>query len=141
MILAVAIAFAAPWVGWWPLFFLIPSLAFFAAADRFLPRAARPELVMFAAWIGSELTIAGAISLEGGTRVVALSWLAIPVITLSSRFSMRGVIAGVAIALGLLLAVCFGVEAHAVLESPAGRDRTVRTDHVRRGALDAADAL
>jgi diguanylate cyclase (GGDEF)-like protein len=118
MILAVAIAFAAPWVGWWPLFFLIPSLAFFAAADRFLPHAARPELVMFTAWIGSELTIAGAISLEGGTRVVALSWLAIPVITLSSRFSMRGVIAGVAIALGLLLAVCFGVEAHAVLEAP-----------------------
>jgi len=118
VILAAAIAFAAPWVGWWPLLFLIPSLAFFAAADRILPRAARPELVMFAAWIGSELTIAGAISLEGGTRVVALSWLAIPVITLSSRFSMHGVVAGVAIALALLLAVCFGVETHTVLESP-----------------------
>ncbi len=118
VILAAAIAFAAPWVGWWPLLFLIPSLAFFAAADHLLPRVARPELVMFAAWVGSELTIAGAISLEGGTRVVALSWLAIPVITLSSRFSMRGVVAGVAIALGLLVAVCFATETHLVLESP-----------------------
>ncbi len=118
VILAVAIAGAGPWVGWWPLLFLIPSLACFAAADHFLTRVARPELVMFAAWIGSELTIAGAISLEGGTHVVALSWLAIPVITLSSRFSMRGVVAGVAIALVLLLAVCFGVQTHTVLESP-----------------------
>jgi diguanylate cyclase (GGDEF)-like protein len=118
VILAAAIAFAAPWVGWWPLLFLIPSLAFFAAADHLLPRVARPELVMFAAWVGSEVTIAGAISLEGGTRVVALSWLAIPVITLSSRFSMRGVVAGVAIALGLLVAVCFSTETHVVLESP-----------------------
>jgi len=117
-ILAVAIAVCAPWLGWWPLLFLIPSAAFFAAADHFLTRVARPELVMFAAWIGSELAIAGAVSLEGGPRTMALAWLAIPVITLSSRFSMRGVVAGVAIAIALVLAVGFGVDAHAVLHSP-----------------------
>jgi diguanylate cyclase (GGDEF)-like protein len=117
-ILAVAIAAVGPWLGWWPLLFLIPAGAFFSAADHRMPRVARPELLMFAAWIGSELTIAGAVSLEGGPRVAALSWLAIPVITLSSRFSMRGVIAGVAIAAGLVLAVAFGVDAHAVVRSP-----------------------
>jgi diguanylate cyclase (GGDEF)-like protein len=117
-ILAVAIASCAPWTGWWPLLFLIPAAAFFAAADYFLARVARPELVMFAAWIGSELTIAGAVSLEGGPRVMALAWLAIPVITLSSRFSMHGVIAGVAIAGALVLAVAFGIDAHAVVQSP-----------------------
>jgi diguanylate cyclase (GGDEF)-like protein len=117
-ILALAIAAVAPWVGWWPLLFLIPSAGFFAAADRLLPRVARPELVMFTAWIGSELTIAGAVSLEGGARVAALSWLAIPVITLSSRFSMRGVIAGVLIASGLVLAVGFGVSTTTVVNSP-----------------------
>jgi diguanylate cyclase (GGDEF)-like protein len=117
-ILALAIVSVAPWLGWWPLLFLIPSAAFFAAADHFLTRVARPELVMFAAWIGSELTIAGAVSLEGGARVVALSWLAIPVITLSSRFSIRGVIAGLLIASALVLAVGFGIAPHAVLQSP-----------------------
>jgi diguanylate cyclase (GGDEF)-like protein len=117
-ILGVAIAACAPWLGWWPLLFLIPSAAFFAAADHFMTRVARPELVMFAAWIGSELTIAGAVSLEGGPRVMALAWLAIPVITLSSRFSMHGVLAGVAIASALVLAVGFGVDAYAVLHSP-----------------------
>ena len=45
-------------------------------------------------------------------------WLAIPVITLSSRFSMRGVVAGVAIAACLVVAVAFGVDAHAVVHSP-----------------------
>jgi diguanylate cyclase (GGDEF)-like protein len=117
-ILAVAILAVGPWFGWWPLLFLIPSAGFFAVADHFLTRVARPELVMFAAWIGSELTIAGAVSLEGGARVVALSWLAIPVITLSSRFSTRGVMAGVAIASALVLAVGFGTSPHTVLSSP-----------------------
>jgi diguanylate cyclase (GGDEF)-like protein len=117
-ILAVAIVAVGPWLGWWPLLFLIPAAAFFAAADHFLTRVARPELVMFAAWIGSEVTIAGAVSLEGRPGVVALSWLAIPVITLSTRFSTRGVIAGVAIASALVLAVGFGTAPHTVLNAP-----------------------
>lgn len=117
-ILAVAIAAVAPWLGWWPLFFLIPSLVFFLGADRMMPRMSRPELAMFAAWLGSELTIAGAVALEGGARVSAISWLAIPVITLTTRFSMRGVVAGVAVACTLVLAVGFGTNATAVVHSP-----------------------
>jgi diguanylate cyclase (GGDEF)-like protein len=117
-ILAVAIAGVGPWLGWWPLLFLIPASLCFATADRLMPQVAKPELTMFAAWIGSEITIAGAVALEGGARVSALSWLAIPVITLSTRFSMRGVVAGVAIACALVIAVAFGVDATAVLNSP-----------------------
>jgi diguanylate cyclase (GGDEF)-like protein len=117
-ILTVAIASVGPWLGWWPLLFLIPSSLCFATADRLMPRVAKPELLMFAAWIGSEITIAGAVALEGGARVSALSWLAIPVITLSSRFSMRGIVAGVVIASALVIAVAFGVDANAVVNSP-----------------------
>ena len=50
--------------------------------------------------------------------MAALSWLAIPVITLSSRFSMRGVVAGVMISAALVLAVGLGVDAQAVLANP-----------------------
>jgi diguanylate cyclase (GGDEF)-like protein len=117
-ILAVTIAAVAPSTGWWPLLFLIPSAAFFAAADRYTLRMDRPELLMFGAWIGSELTIAGAVWLAGGQRIVALPWLAIPVITLSARFSMRGVVAGVLIACALVLAVAFGVDADAAIAHP-----------------------
>src|SRR5437879_7077909 len=67
-ILAVAIAAVAPWLGWWPLLFLLPAAGCFAVADALLPRVGRPELLMFAAWIGSEVTIAGAVALQGGTH-------------------------------------------------------------------------
>jgi diguanylate cyclase (GGDEF)-like protein len=117
-ILTVAILAVAPWLGYWPLLFLIPAGGFFALADHYLQRVERPEYVMFAAWIGSELSIAGAVWLEGGAKVAPLSWLAIPVITLSSRFSTRGVVAGVAAAVALALGVSFGADAHAVLVSP-----------------------
>ncbi len=118
LILALAIIGMAPWTGWWPLLFLIPAGLFFGLADGLMPRVARPEYLMFAAWIGSELTIAGAVSLAGGPRETALSWLAIPVMTLSSRFSMRAVVAGVLVASALVLAVAFGVDSGAVLASP-----------------------
>src|ERR1019366_1137403 len=118
LILAIAIVGLAPSLGGGPLLFLIPAGLFFGLADGLMPKVARPENVMFAAWVGSELTIAGAVSLEGGPRVVALSWLAIPVMTLSSRFGVRGVVAGVAIACALMLAVAFGFDASAVVSSP-----------------------
>ncbi|HLH14778.1 MAG TPA: hypothetical protein VKV16_08300, partial [Solirubrobacteraceae bacterium] len=116
-ILAIGLACTAPITGWWPVLFLVPAAAFFAVAERLMRVAERPELLMFAAWIGSETVIAGAVALEG-PRLVGLPWLAIPVITLSARFSMRGVIAGVAVALALLFAVAFGVSAHDVLAHP-----------------------
>jgi diguanylate cyclase (GGDEF)-like protein len=117
-ILFVAIVAVAPWLGWWPLLFLVPSAFFFGAADRFMPRVERPELLMFSAWVGSELMIAGAVALQGGARVSAIAWLAIPVITLSSRFSARGIAAGVAVACALVLAVGFGIDPKAVLAGP-----------------------
>jgi diguanylate cyclase (GGDEF)-like protein len=118
LILAVAIGAGAPWIGWWPALFILPAAAFFGSADLLMPRMRRPELLMFAAWIGSELTIAGAVALEGHAAVSALCWTAIPVITLSSRFSMRGVVAGVVIALLLTLAVAIGVDTSTALANP-----------------------
>lgn len=41
--------------------------------------------------------------------------MAIPVITLSSRFSMRGVVVGVIVSILLTLAVAYAVDLHAVV--------------------------
>jgi len=117
-ILFVAILAVGHWLGWWPLLFLIPAAAFFAFADHLLPHSKRPELLMFAAWVGSEITIAGAVMLQGGARISAIAWLAIPVITLPTRFSMRGVVAGVTIACALVLVVGFASDADAVTGNP-----------------------
>jgi diguanylate cyclase (GGDEF)-like protein len=117
-IIAVALIAAGPWLGWWPALFLIPAALCFGAADLLMPRVARPELLMFGAWIGSGLVIGGAVALSGGPKEPTLSWLAIPVITLSSRFPMRGVVVGVIINIAILLAVAFGVDANQVIDNP-----------------------
>jgi len=117
-ILTLALIATGPWLGWWPLLCLAPGLACFAFADSLMPRVARPEFVMFGAWMVSEAVIAGAVSLNGGPTVPTLSWIAIPVITLSSRFSLRGVFFGVAYSMGLVLAVAFGVNSQAVVADP-----------------------
>jgi len=118
VILAVAMLAMTPWTGWGPPLFLIPTGIGFGLADRFMPRIAKPEYLMFGAWVGTSLMLAGAAALAGGPRVPTISWLSLPVIALGSRFSMRGVVVGVLICMGLVLAVAFGVNTPVVLNNP-----------------------
>lgn len=117
-LLAVALVATGPWLGWWPLLVAIPAVACFKIADSIAPRLAAPEYLMFASWIISALAIAGVVALSGGAHSPMVSWLAIPVLTLSSRFSMRGVLVGIAVILGLLTAVLVG-GGHPVADGPA----------------------
>ena len=109
---------AGPWIGWWTLLPLGIAMGLFALADARLAQTERPEYVMFAAWTLSEVTMAAAVALSGGPRVATLSWIAIPVVTLSARFSLRGVIVGVCISISLVLAVAFGVHPSTTLAEP-----------------------
>jgi diguanylate cyclase (GGDEF)-like protein len=97
---------------------VVVAMGLFRIADAHAARSERPEYVMFAAWTGAELVIAACIVLSGGPDSPALAWLAIPVVTLASRFSARGVILGVATACLLLVAVTFGVDPGKVLDDP-----------------------
>jgi diguanylate cyclase (GGDEF)-like protein len=117
-ILGVALIAAGPWLGFWTLIPLVAAAAFFAVADARLHRTEHPEYLIFAAWAASELTIAAAIVLTGAPGAVTISWLAIPVVTLSARFPLRGVAAGVAIAVSLCIVVAFALEGHGVVDNP-----------------------
>jgi len=117
-IMALAICAAGPWLGWWPLAFVISIMGGFAAADHLMPRLRRPELLMFGAWVASALTIAVAVALSGARGAPALGLAVIPVLTLGSRFSARGVIVGLSVSLVLTFAVAFGVDRTAVLANP-----------------------
>jgi diguanylate cyclase (GGDEF)-like protein len=117
-VLALTLIVGGPWIGWWTLIPLAGAAGFFLVADSHLENSERPEYLMFGAWVGSEVMIAIAVALTGAPAVATLSWLAIPVVTLSARFSMRGVATGVAIAIALLFAVAFGTDAAAVLDNP-----------------------
>jgi len=118
-LLAIALVATGPWLGWWPLLVAVPAVACFKIADSIAPRLAAPEYLMFASWIVSALAIAGVVALSGGAHSPMLSWLAIPVLTLSSRFSMRGVLVGIAVILGLLTAILVGDDGHSVAAGPA----------------------
>jgi diguanylate cyclase (GGDEF)-like protein len=117
-VLALALLAGGPWIGWWTLAPLALAALGFRFVDPRLERAARPEYWLFAAWATTEVAIAVSVALSGGPRTATMSWFAIPVVTLSSRFSLRGVIAGVALTLALLITVAFTTASDAVLHSP-----------------------
>ena len=117
-ILAVALVAGGPWVGWWTLAPLAAAgLGFLVSGSRVEQRR-HPEYAVAMAWCVSELLVAGSLALSGGPRSPALPWLVLPIITLPARFRLRAVLAGVVFAILLLLAVSFGVDAHAVLHNP-----------------------
>jgi diguanylate cyclase (GGDEF)-like protein len=117
-VLALALLACGPWLGWWTIAPLLVAGVLFGIADKRMGGMRRPEHLMFAAWAGSEVIIAASVALTGGPKVATMSWLAIPIVTLASRFSDRGIAAGVGLALALLLGVAFGVNAAAVIDDP-----------------------
>jgi diguanylate cyclase (GGDEF)-like protein len=117
-VLAVALVLSGPWLGWWTLLPLVVAGALFGLADARIEKSERPEYGIFAAWTASEVIIAASIAITGGPTVATMSWFAIPIVTLSTRFSGRGIATGVAITLGLIMAVGFGVDASAVMSNP-----------------------
>jgi diguanylate cyclase (GGDEF)-like protein len=117
-ILALSLIALGPWLGWWTLVPVLAPAWLFAMADKATAKARRPEYVMFAAWVGTQCVLAIAVAISGGPRVATMSWFAIAVVTLASRFSDRGIAAGVAITFVLMFAVGFGVDAQAVISEP-----------------------
>jgi diguanylate cyclase (GGDEF)-like protein len=117
-VLALALLICGPWMGWWTLAPLAIAGAAFAYAERRIERSRYPEYLIFGAWVGSEVTIAIAVALTGGPTMPTMCFFAIPVVTLSARFSTRGLAVGVGITMLLILAVAFGSDAPAVLEDP-----------------------
>lgn len=117
-ILALALVAAGPWLGWWTLVPLVLSLGGFAAMDRGLQEAARPEYRLAGAWVLAEVVIAISVALTGGPHSPAVSWLVIPMVTLPARFSSRGVVAGVVLVAVLIIATTVGVDASLVVGHP-----------------------
>jgi diguanylate cyclase (GGDEF)-like protein len=117
-VLAIALLSCGPWLGWWTILPLGLAAAIFRLADAGLDRLKRPEYGIFAAWTGSQAIIAASVALTGGPRASTMAWFAIPIVTLSARFSIRGIAIGVGVTLALQAAVAFGIDAAAVVADP-----------------------
>ncbi len=116
--LALALMLNGPWLGWWTIIPLAVAGVMFRSADSFAERVARPEYALLAAWVGSEVMIAASVVVTGGPKSPIVMWFAVPIVTLSARFSTRGVAVGVAAAVVVMLAATLGVNADAVINDP-----------------------
>jgi len=117
-VLAVAFIACGPWIGWQTLPLLFFAGLFFVLADGRAEKVSRPEYWIFAAWVGAQAMIAAAVVITDAPMIVSAIWFALPVVTLSTRFNSRGVVAGVLITLALLGAVMFGSDAAGVVDYP-----------------------
>lgn len=116
--LALGLLASGPWIGFWTLIPLAAAAGGFAAADR-LGRGARyPEYAMMAAWVTSQVAIGVGVALTGGPESPALLLMMIPVVSLSARFPLRGVVAGVCVTLGIMALATFAAEPSGLLDYP-----------------------
>jgi diguanylate cyclase (GGDEF)-like protein len=117
-VLAFALLLCGPWLGWWTIAPLVLAALLFRLAEARIDSARRPEFGLFAAWAASQVIIALSVALTGGPDAVTLSWFVLPLVTLGSRFSERGILAGIWFTVVLVVAVSFGVDAQAVISDP-----------------------
>jgi diguanylate cyclase (GGDEF)-like protein len=118
VMLLAGVLILTPWLGWWPLPAVVATLFAYSVAGRMMPRSARPEYWFMAAWAFSQAATGAAIFATGGPRSAFLPWLAIPAVTLSARFKLRGVIVGVIWTVVVMLSVTVAVSPAAVAARP-----------------------
>jgi diguanylate cyclase (GGDEF)-like protein len=119
VLIFVTLLVASPWIGFWELAPAAAAGIVIAISTRYSRRAVHPERMIFGAWMSLEMIIAASVALlGGGASLAALSWIAIPVVTLPARFPGRPLKVGMLFALALLFGVAFGTQAHAVSNDP-----------------------
>jgi len=115
----VALLAAAPWVGWWTLALFALSIVNFANVERRIHTSAHPERVSACAIVITMLLIGTGVAISGGPRSVALQWIALPAAMVAARFRPQVVIAGLALAIAIVLAAAFATHPQWALNDPA----------------------
>ncbi len=116
--LALAFLGCVPWIGWWPIGLIgVAVLAYTPLASR-IGTSARPEYLIATTVINAQVLLGIGIAVTGGPHSPAIPILLLPLITLPARFTSRGVYAGLAITIVILLAATVGVDPRAFAEDP-----------------------
>jgi diguanylate cyclase (GGDEF)-like protein len=109
----------AHWLGWWTPAVLLAVGVIFGVCERQMPRSRRPEIAYATAWVATMGAMTVGAALTGGPRSPVLLWFALAVSSLPGRFTTRGIVAGVAIALALLAGVGLATDPGAVASTPS----------------------
>jgi diguanylate cyclase (GGDEF)-like protein len=84
-----------------------------------MSRVARPEIPYAIAWVGTLVAITLGALITLGPKAPCIMWYALAVSSLPGRFTTRGIVAGVALALALLLGVTAGSDPAGVASHPS----------------------
>lgn len=109
----------AHWIGWWPTGVMALVGLVFALCDRWMPRVGRPEIVFAFAFAVAQVAITVSAILMGGVERPVILWYAVAVTSLPGRFTTRGIVAGVALTLVLLVVATVGADPAGVRDQPA----------------------
>ena len=117
---SLAIAFIAgiPWVGAWTLLPLAASVIGYGALRPRIATSDRPEYVVAATVVNAQVLIGIGIALSGGPQSPVITMLLLPIVTLPARFSPRGVYAGLALTIVVLLASTVAVDPSGFADDP-----------------------
>jgi diguanylate cyclase (GGDEF)-like protein len=116
--LGVALLAGAHWMGPWVLLLLAGSVIGYALLQPLISRVARPEYVIAATVVNAQVLIGVGIALTGGPVSPAIPILLLPIVTLPARFPARGVLAGVAVTIAVMLAATIGVDPQGFAADP-----------------------
>jgi diguanylate cyclase (GGDEF)-like protein len=116
--LALAFLAAVPWIGWWPIGLIAVAVLLYKPLASRIGTAARPEYLIATTVVNAQLLLGLGIALTGGPHSPAIPILLLPLVTLPARFTSRGVYAGLAITVVILLAATVGADPHGFADDP-----------------------
>ena len=116
--LAIAFLIGIPWIGAWTLIPLAASVLGYAALRPRIAGSERPEYVVAATVVNAQVLIGIGIALSGGPHSPVIGMLLLPIVTLSARFSPRGVYAGLGVTVAVLLLSTVAVDPAGFADDP-----------------------
>lgn len=117
-ILGLAIVMCAPWAGWWTLAPMAGAVGLYWMTERLLPRVENPPHLFFATYVAVEAIIAVSVALTGSLREATVCLLAVPIMTLNARFSVRALILCSVLAALAMATVLLGADSSAIIAEP-----------------------
>jgi diguanylate cyclase (GGDEF)-like protein len=120
ILMSITIAAAMlPEYGWSSFAALVPIVALVLGGAWRLERRRRPELWVFYTTVVNSLVCIGiAAALAGGPRTPLVCMVAVPVAIVATRFSTRGLLAGVPMAVAVILLTTLGIDPGYVAHHP-----------------------
>jgi diguanylate cyclase (GGDEF)-like protein len=116
--LGIVFLIGIPWIGWWTLIPLALSVLGYSLLKPRFETSTRPEYLVAATVVNAQVLIGVGTALTGGPHSPTIAMLLLPIVTLPARFTTRGVYAGAAVTVVVLLLSTVAVDPAGFADDP-----------------------